>query len=33
MERTAAEIAASEKNKLSHRAQALSKLVELLCRS
>jgi XTP/dITP diphosphohydrolase len=33
MHRTAAELAAEEKNRLSHRAQALRELVELLCRS
>ena len=33
MKCTAAELAADEKNRLSHRAQALRKLVELLCRS
>ena len=33
MDRTAAELGADEKNRLSHRAQALRKLVELLCRS
>ena len=31
MDRTAAELAADEKNRLSHRAQALRRLVELLC--
>lgn len=30
---TAAELATDEKNRLSHRAQALRRLVELLCRS
>jgi XTP/dITP diphosphohydrolase len=33
MDRTAAELAADEKNRLSHRAQALSQLVKMLCRS
>lgn len=32
-DRTAAELAAEEKNRVSHRAKALRKLVELLCRS
>ena len=33
VDRTAAELAAEEKNRLSHRAQALRRLVELLCHS